>query len=104
MESYYELSYMESSVQLLNLHDEIRGLQKEKQEIDQKLQAKLKEELELSAKNLCMLKIVNKKMGADKYSPKKHGVGPLTPKSLQQYHLQYLPQLQHLAQCNCFHP
>ena len=80
MESYYELSYMESSVQLLNLRDEIRGLQKEKQEMDQKLQAKIKEELELSAKNLRMLKIVNQKMGADKYSPKKHGVGPPTPK------------------------
>ena len=71
---------MESSVQLLNLHDEIRGLQKEKQEIDQKLQAKLKEELELSAKNLHMLRIVNKKIDTDKYSPKKHGVGPPTPK------------------------
>ena len=80
MESYYELSYMESSVQLLNLRDKIRGLQKEKQEIDQKLQAKLKEELELSAKNLRMLKIVNQKVGADKYSPKKHGVGPPTSK------------------------
>ena len=63
MDSFYELSYMEPSVQLLNLHDEIKGLQKEKGDIEQKIQLKQKEEAELSAKNIHWLKIINKKNG-----------------------------------------
>ena len=84
MDSFYELSYMESSVQLLNLYDEIKGLQRDKCEIEQKFQLKQKEEVELSAKNLHQLKIVNQKLGADKYSPKKKGIYPPSPKSVYQ--------------------
>ena len=79
MESFYELLYVESSVQLLNLHDEIKGLQKEKSDIEQKIQLKQKEEAELSAKNIHWLKIINQQMGAKKYSPKKK-VYPPSPK------------------------
>ena len=84
MDSFYELSYMESSVQLLNLRDEIKGLQKDKCDLEQKIQLKQKEEVELSAKNLRWLKIVNQKMGADKYSPKKKGIYPPSPKKCVQ--------------------
>ena len=52
MESFYELSYMESSVQLLNLREEIKILQREKNCIEEKISLKMKQENELSAKNL----------------------------------------------------
>ena len=80
MESFYELSYMESSVQLLNLREEIKKLQTEKEQIEQNIRLKQKQEAELSVKNLRWLRIVNQKMGAEKYSPKKRGIHPPTPK------------------------
>ena len=72
MESYAELSYMETSLQLLQIKEDIEGLYKERQVIDQKLQIKLREQAELTEKNLRFIKIVKKSTsGSDHYSPKK---------------------------------
>ena len=74
---------MESSVQLLNLREEIKILQREKNCIEEKISLKMKQENEFSAKNLRWLKIINQKVGpegSEKYSPKKLGAFPSTPK------------------------
>ena len=73
---------MESSVQLLNLREEIKILQREKNCIEEKISLKMKQENEFSAKNLRWLKIINQKVGpegSEKYSPKKLGAFPSTP-------------------------
>ena len=81
MDSYAELSYMESSLQLLQIKEDIEGLYRERQAIDMKLQKKLREQAELTEKNLRFIKIVKKTTnGSDYYSPKKRGVNPPTPK------------------------
>ena len=83
MESYYELSYMETSVQIYNLREEIKILQREKDCIEQKIALKMKQDAELSAKNLRWMRIIKQKMGSEgpeKYSPKKRGIFPPTPK------------------------
>ena len=82
MESYYELSYMETSVQIYNLREEIKILQREKDCIEQKIALKMKQDAELSAKNLRWMRIIKQKMGSEgpeKYSPKKRGICPPTP-------------------------
>ena len=83
MESYAELSYMETSLQLLQIKVEIEGLHKEKAVIEKLIQKKLREQSELIQKNLRFIKIVNKTSGgSDHYSPKKCGVNPPTPQKL----------------------
>ena len=82
MDNFYELSYMESSIQLLKLQEEIRGLKKEKEQLEQQIELKEKKETELSEKNLHWLKIVNEKMGVDKYSPQKRGLQHPSPKKV----------------------
>ena len=86
-QSFHELTYMETSCQLLTLRHEITNLcvqkrqieltlQGQMKEIDEKLQQKRKEEAQLSAKNLRFLRIIQRTKGADNYSPKKHGIVP----------------------------
>ena len=53
---------------------------KEREDLEKTIKIKDKEEVELSAKNICWLKIVNQKKGARKYSPKKQGLFPPSPK------------------------
>ena len=79
MDSFYELLYMESSIQLLNLHEEISKMQKEREDLEKTIKIK-EEEVELATKNMCWLKIANQKMGAKKYSPKKQGLFLPSPK------------------------
>ena len=86
-QSFHELTYMETSCQLLTLRHEITNLrvqrrqielklQGQMKEIDEKLQQKSKQEAQLSAKNLRFLRIIQRTKGADNYSPKKHGIVP----------------------------
>ena len=81
MESYAELSYMETSLQLLQIKDEIEGLHKQKEVIENLIKKKLREQSELMQKNLRFIKIVKKASGgSEHYSPKKRGISPPTPK------------------------
>ena len=84
MDSFHELAYMESSLQILNLGDEIRSLQRKRDDIQREIEQKLKKQGELRAKNERFLRIINITKGCDNYSPEKRGVLPPTPRKTSQ--------------------
>ena len=71
MDSYSELRYMETSCQLLQIHEEITSLTKQKEAIERRIKEKQYEEADLCKINLCFIKIIQKTKGADNYSPEK---------------------------------
>ena len=83
MDSYHELVYMETSLQILNLGDEIRSLQRKRDDIQRTIDEKLKKQAELRAKKDRFLRIINITKGSGHYSPEKRGVHHPTPKKVQ---------------------
>ena len=76
---YAELRYMVTSYQLLQIHEEISSLTKQKEAIERKIKEKQYEEADLCKINLFFIKIVQKTKGSDNYSPEKRGMKPGTP-------------------------
>ena len=70
---------METSCQLLQIHEEITSLTKQKEAIERRIKEKQYEEADLCKINLCFIKIIQKTKGADNYSSEKQGVKPCTP-------------------------
>ena len=58
IESYAELSFMETSLQLLQIKDDIERLHTEKAVIEKKIDQKLHEEVKLVDRNLRFIRIV----------------------------------------------
>ena len=71
---------METSCELLKIQQEITCLQKNKQQIEQRIKDKKEQYEDIAARNLQYLKIIQWTKGADHYSPNKCGVSPPTPK------------------------
>ena len=72
MESYAELSFMETSLQLLQIKDDIERLHTAKAVIEKKFDQKLHEQVRLVDRNLRFIRIIKwTKGGAEHYWPKK---------------------------------
>ena len=80
MDSYHELAFMDTSIKLLKVREELTQLQVQKKKLQMKIDAKLQEEAELSMRSSRFLKIISCTKGKDHYSPQKRGVFPPTPK------------------------
>ena len=75
----FQIEYMETSCQLLQLQEDISSLIKERECIDQRIKEKQFEEKQLQRSNLRFLKIVSKTKSSHNYSPEKQGIKPTTP-------------------------
>ena len=80
------ISYMETSCELLKIQQEISCLQMNKQQIEQRIKDKKEQYEDIAARNLQYLKIIQWTKGVGHYSPNKCGVYPSTPKKLQHPH------------------
>ena len=90
MNSFHELTYMETSCMLLKLKDEIDALSKTKahiqdelnkkiKDIDHKIAMKMELQAQISARNIRYLRVIEKTKGSGYYSPKKHGISSTMP-------------------------
>ena len=72
MKSYAELLFMETSLQLLQIKDDLERLHTEKTVREKKIDQKLHEQARLVDRNLTFIKIVEwRKDSTEHYSPKK---------------------------------
>ena len=80
---FHELSYMQSSLNLLQTKDEIEQLLRERHMVDKKLEAKTREQNDLTEKCMRHIRVLRKKgMTGDFYSPKKHGISCTPTKAM----------------------
>ena len=80
MDSCHELAFMDTSIKLLKVREELTQLQVQKKKLQMKIDAKLQKEAGLSKRSTHFLKIISHTKGKDHYSPQKRGVFPPTPK------------------------
>ena len=90
---FHELSYMQSSLDLLQTKDEIEQLLREQHMVDKKLEAKTREQNDLTEKCMSHIRVLRKKgMTGDFYSPKKHGISATPTKAMSgSYTPNYVP-------------
>ena len=98
---FHKLSYMQRSLELANVKEEIEGLLRDRHIIDKKLEEKMHEQNDLTDKCVHHLRVLQRKgMTADFYCPKKRGVtvtpvksnGPyMTPPKPHSYGSSYAP-------------
>ena len=90
MNSFHELTYMETSCMLLKLKEEIDTLSKTKahiqdemnkkiKDIDHKIAMKMELLAQILARNICYLHVIEKTKGSGYYSPQKCGISAITP-------------------------
>ena len=72
---FHELNYMKSSLELLDVKEEIEGLLRDKHVLEKKIETKIRTQNELTEKCIRHIRVLRKKgMTGDFYCPKKRGV------------------------------
>ena len=84
---------MQSSLDLLPTKDEIEQLLRERHMVDKKLEAKTREQNDLTEKCIRHIRVLRKKgMTEDFYSPEKHGISATPTKAMSgSYTPNYVP-------------
>ena len=86
---FHELSYMQSSLELANVKEQIEVLMRDRHIIEKKIEEKTHEQNDLTEKCVRHLRVLRKKgMTADFYCPKKRGI---TATPTKQYPVGYAP-------------
>ena len=93
---FHELTYMKASLELMDVKEEIDHLIRERHVLDQKIEAKNREQNELTEKCMRHIRVLKRKgMTGDFYCPKKRGVMATPTKTGgSSYAPNYTPSLQ----------
>ena len=89
---YHELAYMQASLELVDVKEEIENILKEKHLLDQRLEKKIREQNELTERCVRHIRVLKRKgMTGEYYCPKKRGIMATPTKGGSSYAPNYFP-------------